>query len=100
MAVVVGGVAIAGGIGTPLGAAVGAVFAGLLNNVAALAGLSDGEREVVACRHLLELTERETAAILGLPRGTIKSRTALVQTALAHMPPRAEPGTPGPAPAP
>lgn len=40
VAVVVGGVAIAGGIGTPLGAAVGAVFAGLLNNVAALAGLS------------------------------------------------------------
>jgi len=44
--------------------------------VAALAGLSEGEREVVACRHLLELTERETAAVLGLPRGTIKSRTA------------------------
>ncbi|BCI54353.1 sugar transporter permease [Mycolicibacterium litorale] len=40
VAVVVGGVAIAGGIGTPVGAAVGAVFAGLLNNVASLAGLS------------------------------------------------------------
>lgn len=40
VAVVVGGVAIAGGIGTPVGAAIGAVFAGLLNNVASLAGLS------------------------------------------------------------
>lgn len=40
VAVVVGGVAIAGGIGTPVGAAIGAVFAGLLNNVAFLAGLS------------------------------------------------------------
>lgn len=40
VAVVVGGIAIAGGIGTPVGAAIGAVFAGLLNNVASLAGLS------------------------------------------------------------
>jgi ribose transport system permease protein len=40
VAVVVGGVAITGGIGTPVGAAIGAVFAGLLNNIAALAGLS------------------------------------------------------------
>jgi hypothetical protein len=31
---------------------------------------------------------------------TVKARTGLVQTALAHMPPRAEPGTPGPAAAP
>lgn len=40
VAVVVGGVAIAGGVGTPVGAAIGAVFAGLLNNIASLAGLS------------------------------------------------------------
>jgi ribose/xylose/arabinose/galactoside ABC-type transport system permease subunit len=40
VAVVVGGVGIRGGIGTPLGAAVGAVFVGLLENVLALIGLS------------------------------------------------------------
>jgi RNA polymerase sigma factor (sigma-70 family) len=43
---------------------------------AALAGLPAGLRDVVACRHLLGLGERETAAVLGLPRGTVKSRTA------------------------
>ena len=31
---------------------------------------------------------------------TVKARTALVQTALAHIPPRAEPGAVGPAQAP
>lgn len=40
VAVVVGGVAITGGIGTPLGAAVGAIFVGLLENVLALVGLN------------------------------------------------------------
>lgn len=36
--------------------------------------LPEGLREVVACRYLLELTEAETAAALGLPAGTVKSR--------------------------
>jgi ribose transport system permease protein len=40
VAVVVGGVSIKGGAGTPLGAAVGAVFVGLLENVLALIGLT------------------------------------------------------------
>lgn len=40
VAVVVGGVAITGGIGTPLGAGIGALFVGLLQNVASLTGLS------------------------------------------------------------
>jgi RNA polymerase sigma-70 factor (ECF subfamily) len=31
-------------------------------------------REVVACRYLLELSEAETAAALGIPAGTVKSR--------------------------
>jgi RNA polymerase sigma-70 factor (ECF subfamily) len=31
-------------------------------------------RDVVACRHLLELSEAETAAVLGVPAGTVKSR--------------------------
>jgi RNA polymerase sigma factor (sigma-70 family) len=36
--------------------------------------LPEGLREVVACRYLLELSEAETAAALGLPTGTVKSR--------------------------
>ena len=36
--------------------------------------LPTGLREVVTCRYLLELTEAETAATLGLPAGTVKSR--------------------------
>jgi ribose transport system permease protein len=47
VAVVVGGVGIKGGVGTPLGAAVGAVFVGLLENVLALVGL-DYEWQLVS----------------------------------------------------
>ena len=39
VAVVVGGVAITGGVGTPIGSAMGAIFVALLVNVASLAGL-------------------------------------------------------------
>ena len=40
----------------------------------ALAQLSDPHRRVVTCRYLLDLDEAETAAVLGWPRGTVKSR--------------------------
>lgn len=40
----------------------------------ALATLDEGERLVVVCRHLLELSEAETAAALRIPAGTVKSR--------------------------
>jgi RNA polymerase sigma-70 factor (ECF subfamily) len=43
---------------------------------AALAGLPTPQRDVVACRYLVGLDEAETAAVLGLPRGTVKSRAA------------------------
>ena len=36
--------------------------------------LSDEHRDAVACRYLLELSEEETAAALGVRRGTVKSR--------------------------
>jgi RNA polymerase sigma-70 factor (ECF subfamily) len=42
--------------------------------VAAINDLADGDREVIAARYFLDLTEAETAEILGLPRGTVKSR--------------------------
>jgi RNA polymerase sigma-70 factor (ECF subfamily) len=41
---------------------------------AALMRLRDEERLVVGCRYLLELSEAETAATLGIPAGTVKSR--------------------------
>lgn len=40
----------------------------------ALLRLGEEERRVVACRYLLELSEAETAAALGIPAGTVKSR--------------------------
>ena len=42
----------------------------------ALNGLREEERDVIACRYLLELSEEETAQTLGLRRGTVKSRTS------------------------
>jgi RNA polymerase sigma factor (sigma-70 family) len=41
---------------------------------AALARLPDKHRDVVTCRYLLQLSEEETARVLGLRVGTIKSR--------------------------
>ena len=40
----------------------------------AVNGLREEERLVVSCRYFLDLSEEETAAALGLPRGTVKSR--------------------------
>jgi RNA polymerase sigma factor (sigma-70 family) len=38
--------------------------------------LDERDRDVLACRYFFELTEAETAEVLGLRRGTVKSRTA------------------------
>lgn len=42
--------------------------------IAALRRLGHKDREVVACRYLLDLSEAETAEVLGCARGTVKSR--------------------------
>jgi RNA polymerase sigma factor (sigma-70 family) len=42
--------------------------------LAALGRLSEPDREAIACRYFLELSEAETAAALGCARGTVKSR--------------------------
>jgi len=42
--------------------------------VAALEMLPKRDREVIACRYLLELSEAETATTLGIRPGTVKSR--------------------------
>jgi RNA polymerase sigma-70 factor, ECF subfamily len=39
-----------------------------------LGRLNERDRTVIACRYLLELSEAETAATLGVRRGTVKSR--------------------------
>jgi RNA polymerase sigma-70 factor (ECF subfamily) len=44
--------------------------------LAAVDSLREEERLVIACRYFLELSEEETAAALGLRRGTVKSRTS------------------------
>jgi RNA polymerase sigma-70 factor (ECF subfamily) len=38
--------------------------------------LDERDRDVLACRYFLELSERETAEVLGVRHGTVKSRTA------------------------
>jgi RNA polymerase sigma factor (sigma-70 family) len=42
--------------------------------LAALEALDERDRAVIACRYLLDLSERETAEALGCRRGTVKSR--------------------------
>jgi RNA polymerase sigma-70 factor (ECF subfamily) len=62
--------------------------------LAALATLRDDDREVLGARYLLDLSEAETAETLGIPRGTVKSRTS---RALARLREALEPapGAPG-----
>jgi RNA polymerase sigma factor (sigma-70 family) len=44
--------------------------------LAALDRLGEADRTVIACRYLLELSEAETAAVIGKRPGTVKSRTS------------------------
>lgn len=52
---------------------------------AAIDRMSRRDREVILCRHVLELSERETAAVLGCPPGTIKSRLSRALSRLRVM---------------
>jgi RNA polymerase sigma factor (sigma-70 family) len=38
--------------------------------------LGERDRDVITCRYFLELSEQETAQVLGVRQGTVKSRTA------------------------
>ena len=49
----------------------------------ALAAMSREHREVLVLRFYADLSERDTAEVLGLPAGTVKSRTARALKALA-----------------
>jgi RNA polymerase sigma-70 factor, ECF subfamily len=44
--------------------------------LAAVSRLSDRDRDVLACRYFADMTEVETSEVLGIARGTVKSRTA------------------------
>ena len=44
--------------------------------LAAVQRLDERDRDVLTCRYFLELSEDETAAVLDIRRGTVKSRTA------------------------
>ena len=50
----------------------------------ALAAMSPEHREVLVLRFFADLSERDTATALGLPAGTVKSRTARALAALAR----------------
>jgi RNA polymerase sigma factor (sigma-70 family) len=50
--------------------------------LAAVERLSEEHRDAVACRYFLELSEEETAAALGIRKGTVKSR---LSRALAQL---------------
>lgn len=57
----------------------------------ALGRLDEHDREVLVHRFLLELGEEETAAALGIRRGTVKSRTSRALERLRAMVGEAEP---------
>lgn len=59
----------------------------------ALEKLSEDHRLVVTYRYLLEMDEPETAAALGWPRGTVKSRLSRALRRLGRLLPELEPGT-------
>jgi RNA polymerase sigma-70 factor (ECF subfamily) len=50
--------------------------------LAALETLPERDRQVIACRYLLELSEAETATTLGVRPGTVKSRLSRALTRL------------------
>ena len=52
--------------------------------VAGLGRLPEPHRQVVVCRYLLDLDEAETATVLGVPRGTVKSRLSRALDQLAR----------------
>ncbi|MDY7083964.1 MAG: sigma-70 family RNA polymerase sigma factor [Actinomycetota bacterium] len=54
--------------------------------------LPQRDQDVLVCRFLLDLSEQETAAALGVPKGTVKSRTA---RALARLREHLVPEVPG-----
>jgi RNA polymerase sigma-70 factor (ECF subfamily) len=53
--------------------------------LAAVNQLPDDDRLVIAARYFLDLSEAETAAALGVARGTVKSRLSRARERLSHI---------------
>jgi RNA polymerase sigma-70 factor (ECF subfamily) len=51
----------------------------------ALGALPEDQRQVVSCRYLLQLSVEETAAALGIPEGTVKSRLSRALSRLREL---------------
>ena len=66
--------------------------------LAAMGRLGESDRQVIACRFFLELSEAEMAAALGCRRGTVKSRLSRALHRLRVL--LAEQGAPAAAPEP
>ncbi len=47
--------------------------------------LSAGEKEIISLRYFLDLSEAELAEMLGIPRGTVKSRLSRALAALRDL---------------
>ena len=63
----------------------------------AVVRLPEKDRAVVTCRYLLDLSEAETAEVLGWPKGSVKSRLSRALDRLRlDLGPRGVGGTPGP----
>jgi RNA polymerase sigma factor (sigma-70 family) len=52
----------------------------------ALSTLPPRQRDVIVCRYLLDLSERDTSAVLNIPPGTVKSRLSRALRALEQAP--------------
>jgi RNA polymerase sigma-70 factor (sigma-E family) len=57
----------------------------------ALADLDDGQRAVVVLRYFAHLSEQQTATVLGIPPGTVKSRLSRALARLATHPQLTDP---------
>ncbi len=51
----------------------------------ALNRMAEEDRQVISCRYLLQLSVEETAAALGLPEGTVKSRLSRALSRLREL---------------
>jgi len=53
--------------------------------MAAVSALPDRERQVLVCRYFLDLSEADTAQVLGCPLGSVKSRTSRALNRLCRL---------------
>ena len=56
-----------------------------------MADLDDGQRAVVVLRYFAHLSEQQTAAVLGIAPGTVKSRLSRALARLAVHPQLSDP---------